>query len=73
MASDKIVRFSVNFLKLDASINLLLSELENWYSMECSCTLITMDGGIKLMALLDCGAEVNVMTHKVIVVANFAM
>ena len=32
-----------------------------------------MDKGTKLTALLDCGAEVNVMTRKVMAAAGLAM
>ena len=41
--------------------------------MECLRTLVTMDKDFKLSALLDCGAEVNITTCKIIVTASLIM
>lgn len=74
IASDKVVRFSVNPLELDTpATDSSPPELEDWYSMGYPRTLVSMDGGTKLSALLDCGAEVNVMTRKVMTAAGLAM
>ena len=74
IASDKVIRFLVNLLELNPSVaDSLPSEPDNWYSMGCPRTLITMDGGIKLTGLPDCRTEVNVMTRKVMTAAGLAM
>lgn len=73
MASNKVVRFSVNFIGLETPSKFLSSELKIWYSMGYPHTTVFIDNSGKINVLLDSGAEVNVMTCKVMAAAGLAM
>lgn len=76
MAPEKVVRFSINPIELDdhaLESSFEPKEPKIWYSLGCPRTMVTVEKSAKVSALLDSGAEVSVMTKKVMNTAGLIM
>lgn len=71
ITEDKAVQFQVN--TLGSGEILEAKNPFSWYSMGFSKAKVRLEDGPKLMALLDTGAEINVMTRKVMEDAGLAI
>ncbi len=71
MSEDEVVQFGVNSLEVAA-----VSEASpkcQWYTFGCPKTRVRLEDSAKVLALLDTGAEINVMTKAVREKAGLAM
>ena len=68
---DEAVQFWVNTFGSAAAFEALIPY--SWYFMRSPKAKIRLKDGFKVMALLDTGAEINVMTRELMEEANLAM
>ena len=71
ISEDEAVHFRVN--TLESSEGLEARKPHLWYSMEPPKAKVRLENGSKVTALLDTGAEINVMTREVMEDAGLAM
>ncbi len=71
ISEDEAVQFRVN--TFDSAEALEATSLYFWYSMGSSKEKFRLEKGSKVTAILDTGAEINVMTRELIEDANSAM
>lgn len=69
ISEDEAVQFRVNSVDTDNLIHINNS----WYSMGSPKIKVRLEDGPRVTALLDTGAEINVMTREVIEDAGLAM
>lgn len=70
ITKDEVVQFWVNTLK-SSIVNARNSQ--SWYSIGSTKAKVRLEDGYKVTALLDTGAEINVMTQEVMEDAGLAM
>ena len=71
ISEDEAVQFRVN--TLESSEGLEARKPRSWYSMGSPKAKVRLEDGSKVTALLDTGAEINVMTREVMEDAGLAM
>ncbi len=70
ITEDKAVQFRVNTLE---SSTIDTQKAPSWYFMGFLKSIIRLENGFKIIALLDTGAEINIMTRKVMENAGLAI
>ena len=71
ISKDEAVQFRVNALSSTEALE--ATNPYSWYSMGSPKAKVRLEDGSKVTALLDTGAEINVMTREVMEDANLAM
>ena len=71
ITEDEAIQFRVNSLDVDSRQE--TTAAHSWYSMGSPKTKVCLEDGSKVLALLDTGAEINVMTKEIMEDAGLAM
>ena len=71
LSEDEVVQFRVNSLRVAVVIEANLKC--QWYTMGFAETRVCLEDSAKVLALLDTGAEINVMTKAVMEEASLVM
>ncbi len=71
ISEDKAIEFQVNILNSNEALEVISSS--SWYSIRSLKAKVCLKDGSKVTALLDTGAEINVMTKELMEDANLAM
>ena len=71
ISEDEAVQFRVNTLESGEAVE--TKKTRSWYSMGSPKAKVRLEDGSKVTALLDTGAEINVMTREVMEDAGLAM
>lgn len=70
ITKDEIIQFQVNILKSNI---VDVQKTPSWYSMGSSKAKIKLEDSSKIIALLDIGIKINVMTREVMEIVGLAM
>ncbi len=71
LSEDEVVQFRVNSLRVAVVIEANLKC--QWYTIGCAETRVCLEDSPKVLALLDTGAEINVMTKALMEEASLVM